>query len=91
MKTSDPQELINLLNDRYYEETRDDEVVPFSYRTDGNTEIIYFHEWPLWSSECDGYASDDDDEFLTDIVYRLYLDHLNRVNSVDPHVLFFNY
>lgn len=90
MKTSDPLELVNFLNEKHYEESLD-EMAPFSYSTDGNAEIIYFYEWPLWSSECDGYASEDDNEYLTDIVYKLYTVHITRVNSVDPHVLFFNY
>jgi hypothetical protein len=90
MKTSNPRELVNLLNEKFYEICLDEQSA-FSYSTDGNTEIIYFYEWPLWSSECDGYASEDDNEYLTDVVYKLFVEHVSRINSADPRVLFFNY
>lgn len=91
MKISNPLELVNLLNEKHYDESLLGDIVPFSYSTDGNAEIIYFYEWPLWSSECDCYASEDDNEYLSDIVYKLFVEHVSRINSVDPHVLFFNY
>jgi hypothetical protein len=86
INTADAQELVNILNDRYYEMTTDVVAIPFSFSTNGHAEIILFFDYPIWSSECDGY--EDEDETLADKVFGLFKDHLERLTSFAVSELF---
>lgn len=88
MKSSNPEEIINILNSRYFDMTGDTDIVPFGFSTNGYSEVITFLEWPLWSSECDGYE-DADQTSLADKVFDLFVEHMNKLNKIVPAELFY--
>ena len=84
-----PLELIDQLNGRYFELAQDGNTIPFSYSTDGYCSVVHLFEWPIWSSEADGWPSEDDGETLTDYVFKLFVEHIQKINAVSPRELFY--
>ncbi len=88
INSADAQELVSILNERYYETSQDDSVVPFSFSTNGYSEVITFFEYPIWSSECDGY--EDEGEAFATKVFVLLSEHMKKVDVVEPEHLFYH-
>lgn len=87
-----PMDVVNILNSNYYDIAEDTELVPFSFSTDGYCDIIHFLEYPLWSSEADGYDYTEDGVGeplpLIDTVGRLYKELHERLVSATYEKLF---
>jgi len=89
MKTYDTaQELVSALNERFCENTGCIYEPPFSYTTDGESEVIKFIDTTIWCSNYTGYAAEDEGESLSDIVRALFVEYLDCVNAVSPETLF---
>lgn len=55
-----PLDIVNHLNEKFFENVSEDFQPPFSYMTDGISEAITFLEFPLWCNESDGYPGEDE-------------------------------
>ena len=89
-----PMDVVNILNSNYYDIEEDVTIIPFSFSSDGFCDVIHFMEYPLWSSEADGWDYDDDDDGmgdplpLIDTVRKLYAELHRRIAGVAPEKLF---
>lgn len=84
MNSNQPLDVVNILNNNYYNNTKDDEHVPFEYRSNGYYDLILFNDFVLWSSYCDGYEYTEDgtEEIpLIETVERLYKEHYEKIIS----------
>lgn len=88
INSADAHELVCILNERYFELSGDTEVIPFDFSSNGYSEAITFFEYPIWTSECDGYA--DDGESLATKVFILLAQHMKKVDIVDAENLFYH-
>jgi hypothetical protein len=85
MKTID---LVDELNEKYFDEQ---EVTPFRYGYDNGDEIVYFYDYPLWSSCNDAEHVFENQGSLRDRLYDLFVSHLKRITAVSPGALFYEY
>ena len=89
-----PMDVVNILNSNYFDINEDTTIVPFSFSSNGFGDLILFMEYPLWSSEADGYDYDDEDEGmgdplpLIDTVKKLYVDLHRNLAAATPDKLF---
>lgn len=89
-----PMDVVNILNSNYYDLNEDVTIIPFSFMTDGYCDVICFLEYPLWSSEADGWDYDDEENGvgdalpLIDTVRRLYVELHGRIAGATPEKLF---
>jgi len=66
MNTSEIQEAINLiekLNNEYYEKTQDEDFLPFSFKTNGFECCIKFLDFYIWNSVDDERDRNDEEEY----------------------------
>lgn len=89
-----PMDVVHILNTNYYDVTDDVTIIPFSFSSNGFCDNILFMEYPLWSSEADGYDYDGDENGtgnplpLLNTVKKLYEAlHRNLVDAT-PDKLF---
>lgn len=89
-----PMDVVNILNSNYFDINEDCLLVPFSFSSNGFCDLILFMEYPLWSSEADGYDYDDEDDgmgdplLLIDTVRKLYVELHARIAGATPDKLF---
>lgn len=86
-----PVQVVAELNDRYYWLQEDDSITPFSFITNGYVDVILFMEYPLWSSECEGYdyESDGDTQVPLELTVRkLYANMHAKIVNATPNALF---
>jgi hypothetical protein len=89
-----PMDVVNILNSNYYDIEEDVTIIPFSFSSNGYCDIIHFLEYPLWSSEADGWDYDDEDDGvgdplpLIDTVKKLYVELHRRIAGATPDKLF---
>lgn len=89
-KENNPRDIIDILNRNYFDAT-ESEIIPFTYATDGYVELIYFMEWPLWSSEANGYDWEEDGDTQIPLIVTiqdLYTNHLALLKTITLDVLF---
>jgi hypothetical protein len=86
-----PLQIVCELNDQYYWLKEDDSISPFSFISNGITDVILFMEYPLWSSEADGYdyEADGDTQVPLEITVRkLYAEMHAKIINATPALLF---
>ena len=86
INTDDAHALVDMLNNRHFELTEDIDS-PFGYWSNGFAEAITYYEYTIWSSEADGYPSED--QSLTGMVFVLLTNHMKKINVIEPESFFY--